>query len=816
MFLALVLTLNVISMVQTTVTWNQEAFLTLVVTTVVVFIVFGMQRYLSNYIQLLTLLILVIYHVSRFYTITFEYKKYVRGSLFFAGYAIAVTQSILIFRIQKIRHKIYGSIIAYVIRFGLIMGVADHQSFSYYTMARGIVGDFFLVYIHYTSQQTERRVFKNFYENKQELLKFKELLAESLPQSVTVLDCSTLKLLFRNATFQNSFTEQEKCFTDDFMVKTSPRNEGAEKINFNLLRVEGGTIRESGGEEMPLKISGGLHLKEVINNLIKSDLFKEKAVSLIAFSTSQAQKKSFEIILKKIVWDRADALALILNDITYQENLIALKVANRNKDQIIATVSHELRTPLHGIIGLVELADPKMPDESGKEYLSLCKSNALLLLDLVNSLLDLHQLSTGKIKLNIVQVHLENMLKDVVKLFQFQAKQKKLLLKFDIFKPVPEFIETDESRLRQILINLIGNAIKFTSQGGVTIEISQTEKEGEYLQVAVVDTGIGIQEVDQAKLFQMYGRLKDGEALNKNGVGLGLTISNTLVSILNGNDEKGRNIRILSEYKKGSRFSFKILKNLKENQSVEVIPKREEENKNRKRWGFSVEKVESESRDTDDLKSEPLLIEEGLDELLVTDDINLKILEYSSQNKQTYRSLDSPRLPTTQDLKKPQNIMMASAFSIPKFGGESKESLILQRISDSNRSTFREKYIVVVDDNPFNLLIAESLVRNLGFSICPFIGGNELIKDIKKLFNQSKDIQAILMDCQMPVMDGFETTKILMRMMENKEIPEIPVIAWTANNTQEDIQRCHECGMKDHLVKPTSAEAFSKVLAKII
>jgi len=502
-----------------------------------------------------------------------------------------------------------------------------------------------------------------------------------------------------------------------------------------------------------------------------------------------------------------------------------LKVANKNKDQIIATVSHELRTPLHGIIGLVELADKKMPDPSGKEYLSLCKSNALLLLGLVNSLLDLHQLSTGKIKLNIVKVHLEDMVKEVVKLFQFQAKQKRLLLDFDVAKNVPKDIHTDESRLRQILINLIGNAIKFTSRGSVTVQITQSEQEDDYLKIAVIDTGIGIREADQTKLFQMYGRLKDSEALNKNGVGLGLTISNTLVSILNGkSNQKG--IDVTSEHQKGSMFSFKILKNLQE-KPIDSKPKIEEKPlaipSPKKRFGFSVEKLDTErlTSDADELIIKPEKSEEGFDELLISDDINLKITGYSHRNKSpSNRSFDYPRLQTTPEFsRKYRGLTVQTAFSLPRFEG-SRESLLIPGSTNSHRSHFaqtqRQRLIVVVDDNPFNLLIAESLVSNLGFSISTSGGGKEAIQDIQDLSSQNKEIHAILMDCQMPVMDGFETTKVLIQMMQKNEIPTTPIIAWTANNTEEDIKRCMDCGMKDHLVKPTSQEAFSNVLSKIL
>ncbi len=140
-------------------------------------------------------------------------------------------------------------------------------------------------------------------------------------------------------------------------------------------------------------------------------------MSMAASCSDPGKSRTFDVVLKKIKWDRVDAIAIILNDITYQENLIALKLANANKDKLIATVSHELRTPLHGIIGLLEISQTKVQDKEIQHHLSLCKDNAMLLHSLVNSMLDLQQLSTGKLRLNIGKVNMNKVLNDVAQLF---------------------------------------------------------------------------------------------------------------------------------------------------------------------------------------------------------------------------------------------------------------------------------------------------------------------------------------------------------------------------------------------------------------
>ena len=285
----------------------------------------------------------------------------------------------------------------------------------------------------------------------------------------------------------------------------------------------------------------------------------------------------FEVILTKIKWDKEDAVVVVLTDITYQENLIALKLSDDNKDKVIATVSHELRTPLNGIIGILEIVEKRVEDQSLMEYLGLCKDNAHLLLSLVNSLLDLQQIRQGKLKLNPMKVDIAKTLKDITQLFVFQCTHKNIYLKVKIDQNVPKTVYTDENRLKQIFINLIGNALKFTMTGGITVEVAQDPDEHQTLQLSVCDTGIGIKEEDQGKLFKMYGKLDDSKNVNKNGVGLGLTISDTLANILSGK-ERERGIEVTSIYGQGSRFWFRIIKDLRSVSSLNENRKGRNEN----------------------------------------------------------------------------------------------------------------------------------------------------------------------------------------------------------------------------------------------
>jgi len=176
---------------------------------------------------------------------------------------------------------------------------------------------------------------------------------------------------------------------------------------------------------------------------------------------------------------------------------------------------------LNGIIGLLNMTQKRVSHPEALEFISLCKDNAHLLLSLVNSILDLHQINAKKLKLNISKINIRKCLQSVLRLFHFQANQKGITLNLLVSENVPTYIHTDENRLKQIIINLVGNAIKFTYKGGITVKVAEKSKQSNYLDVSVIDTGIGIREEDKGKLFKMYGKLEDEESVNKNGVGLG-------------------------------------------------------------------------------------------------------------------------------------------------------------------------------------------------------------------------------------------------------------------------------------------------------
>ena len=265
----------------------------------------------------------------------------------------------------------------------------------------------------------------------------------------------------------------------------------------------------------------------------------------------------FDITITSIIWNLVPSLLIALDNVTPQKELSELQLAQQDKDLLIATLSHELRNPLRCVLGLFQILKSKIKEQETSECLSLCKDNINLLLNLADSLLAHQQIQHGKIRLFPSKVHIQTLIKNVLALFSFQANQKNVKLSAFIENNTPSHIITDENRLKQVLINLVFNPLKSTSSGSIVINVSLQSQD--HLKFSISDTGRGIKKDDLGKIFQMYGKLEDKEGFNKNGVGLGLTISNNIVKLL-ANQQNG--ITVDSQYGSGSSFAFLVHKSL--------------------------------------------------------------------------------------------------------------------------------------------------------------------------------------------------------------------------------------------------------------
>jgi CheY-like chemotaxis protein/nitrogen-specific signal transduction histidine kinase len=390
---------------------------------------------------------------------------------------------------------------------------------------------------------------------------------------------------------------------------------------------------------------------------------------------------------------------------TYRLYLDRLRAERRQaelKSQFLANMSHEIRTPMNGVIGVTSLLlqTPLRPDQL--EYVSIIRNSSEALLLIINEILDFSKIEAGKMEIRLQEVDVRAMLTGVADLVRADVQRKGIQLSHSIAPDVPREVKTDPGRLRQILLNLVGNAVKFTDQGEVTVRVMRPAEN--LLSFEVADTGIGIAAEDCARLFQPFTQLDGSDRRRFGGTGLGLSISKRLVELLGGT------LAVESVPGQGSTFRFSL--------SAEAVV-----------------------REAADLPAVP-------------------VKEFI------------PPLPLPQ--------------------------------SSPEASARPRKPVLVVEDNRVNQKVATRLLQKLGHEVETAVNGQEAVD----MFEPGKYL-AILMDCQMPVMDGFEASRII-RSRENGS--RTPVIAVTARALPEDEQLCRDAGMDGYLSKPIDLAILAEAL----
>ena len=416
---------------------------------------------------------------------------------------------------------------------------------------------------------------------------------------------------------------------------------------------------------------------------------KDKSYKFFEFNSINLKQK-----------DELEGLILDCRDISQRKkDALELLRAQKTKELFLANISHEIRTPINGIAGMADLLSQNPSADDQTLYLKAIKTAAENLKVIINDILDLASIESGKLKFEKINFHLDETIRSLVDTFRLQSQEKGILLEYKMDSKIPGVFIGDPVRLNQILINLISNALKFTHQGSIKISISidQIKDKDYYLKFEIKDTGIGIPKSKLKTIFESFSQADASVTRKYGGTGLGLTIVRQLVQLQHGT------IKVSSEENEGSTFTV-------------VVPYR----------------------------------------------IGIKDLQVSK--------------------------------------GRSALNKTLQ---------LKNASILLVEDNDINRLYAGSILKMWG---CPFDTAENGEVAIEKYKNSHFDL--ILMDIQMPVMDGFETTKVIRQWSNEKS--KIPIVALTANATQRDIDKCISLGMNDCLTKPFTQEDLLKVLDKYL
>ncbi|BFM17054.1 hypothetical protein R50073_32370 [Maricurvus nonylphenolicus] len=521
-----------------------------------------------------------------------------------------------------------------------------------------------------------------------------------------------------------------------------------------------------------------------------------------------------------------------------KEAVTAAQESAELKSSFLASMSHEIRTPMNGVLGMLNLLKREQLSQKQRHYLGLAKSSADSLLILINDILDFSKIEAGKLELEYIDYDLISQLGDFVETMGHRAQDKGLELILDSTQVKHTMVKGDPGRLRQILTNLVSNAIKFTEQGEIVIRVGleHAGESGLILYASVSDTGIGIPASKIDNLFDSFTQVDASTTRKFGGTGLGLAIVKQLTELMGGS------ISVHSKEGKGSSFKFSIL--LQESgQSLEAQPQADisgshilvvDDNETNREvvrgqlqcWGatittacsgpealnllsrylpktFDAAILDMQMPDMDGatlgktIRENPLF--DGMPMIMMT-----SIGERGDANHFSKLGFAAyfPKPATTSDLYQALGVVIG----VKPHNRQDLPLITRHNVKDLSGSNYNHNLrILMVEDNRTNQAVALGMLEDLGLEADVAFNGQEAI-DMLNNCPADAPYQIILMDCQMPVLDGYQTTAEIRSGAAGENYKTIPIVAMTANAMQGDKEKCLEAGMDDYMSKPISTD----------
>ncbi len=505
--------------------------------------------------------------------------------------------------------------------------------------------------------------------------------------------------------------------------------------------------------------------------------------------------------------------------------------ATKAKSSFLANMSHEIRTPLNGIIGMADLMMQDELSELQKERLIDLKNSGESLLEIINEILDISKIEAEKLELEDVEFNLRELLEKVVRLLSVKTLKTDIELVASLTPDLPQKVVGDPTRLRQVLINLLGNAIKFTKQGEIGVHIIKRKETEDHinLEFAVEDTGVGIAKEKQSKLFQSYEQADKSTTREYGGTGLGLPISKKIVDLMGGD------LKLKSTEGKGSRFYFEIkfkkspereeactLSHQTQNKDLRFLVIDDNETSQRiigyylDHWNFSYDAVS-------DLKKAKDAIANNNYDVIFVDTVmpefpgikELKQFYDKTLSKSNAQIVIMPTSKSAVNMSKYQEMGLKYHIYKPVlqqdikkvletlFSGDKEENKKKQ--SEEKAGNNHQLRILLAEDQKINRKIVSGLLSKYKWEIIEAVDGQEAFE---KATTDSYDL--ILMDVQMPRMDGYEATRKIRESEGNSK--HTPIIAMTAHAMKGDKEKCLAAGMDHYLTKPINTAEVVKII----
>lgn len=654
---------------------------------------------------------------------------------------------------------------------------------------------------------------------------------------------------FSDKAFEQSYQLRSHILHQDVLVESPEENLAAFSQRLSLIQFVVTTFSDQLTSKIHSEIAqsknliivfcAGLFASLLIIGTIGANLYRRILNYLQHVIKTMSKIEETHDYSNKINENGKDELSLFskkLNNLIHERYLNDEKIlraksdaekANLAKSSFLANMSHEIRTPLNGIIGMSEILAGTKLTPVQTEYLQTIETSSHTLLLLINDILDLSKIESGNLSIANTDTNIAEVVYDTLTMVLAKVVEKDLDLQIDIPTDTAYLVSLDEHRMRQVLMNLLSNAVKFTNKGFIKVAITSQFDEKPYanMQIKVFDSGIGIAEDKQQQIFSPFTQ-EDGSITREfGGTGLGLSICKQLVGLMGGD------IKITSEKGKGSCFSVEL--------KARIIAQEAPINDEFKHLTAALISADNQITDT----IEKTCIRQGFklnyryqscfDLLQDKQKFDLLFVDNSSITRDALATL--PELLSKQDIftiaintPSEQRALdnIDSTVTLPLLGRRfnnairngienralRNEQSSKQAQSDNGNAKVTVKVVIlIVEDNLVNQKVASLLVKQAGFDFIIANNGLEAYEYISK----GEMISAILMDCMMPVMDGFTATAKIRAWEKQHSEQRLPIIALTASVLDQDIEKCYESGMDDYLAKPFKKDVLLDKLKQV-